>query len=120
MADAATVLDAIRATFRGVTVLAREESDLQARVRLELERSGIEHEEQVVLGPGERIDFMCGPVGLELKTKGGVAPLIRQLHRYAESERVAALVVISTRRQLTVLPPELLGKPIVGLPVGAF
>ena len=120
MSDAGSVLDSIRATFRGVTFLTRDEAELQHLVARELTRSGIEHEEQVKLGPGERIDFMCGAVGLELKTMGGLAPLIRQLDRYAESDRVAALVVLSTRRQLTFLPSELRGKPVLGLPVGAL
>jgi hypothetical protein len=120
MAETVSVVDSIRATFRGVTFLTREEAELQHLVARELTRSGIDHEEQVKLGPGERIDFMCGPVGLELKTKGGLAPLIRQLDRYAVSDRVAALVVLSTRRQLTFLPSELRGKPVLGLAVGSI
>jgi hypothetical protein len=69
----------------------------------------------------ERIDFMVGRVGIELKVDGGNAEVLRQLDRYAASPDVDALVLITSRRRLVAgLPAELRGKPLVGIHVGAF
>lgn len=69
----------------------------------------------------ERIDFMVGRVGIELKVDGGSAEVLRQLDRYAASPDVDALVLISSRRRLLIgLPAELRDKPLAGICVGAF
>lgn len=110
----------IMRAFDGYAVRAIEEAVLQDSVARVLRTSGIAFDEQVVLGPGERIDFLCGAVGVELKTKGGMAPLIRQLARYAAHERIEALVVISTLRRLGAVPPSVGAKPVFTLTVSSL
>lgn len=112
--------ESILRAFDGFAVRAVEESDLQEAVARILRGSRVEFDEQVQLAPGERIDFMCGSVGLELKTKGGVSPLLRQLHRYAAHERVSALIVVTTRRALAALPRAIGEKPLFSVGVGAL
>jgi hypothetical protein len=114
-------VSAIVKAFDGIAVRARDESELQSAVSRVLAGAGIAFEEQVRLAPAERIDFMCGSVGLELKTKGGAAPLIRQLFRYAQHERISALVVVSTLRRLSGgVPAEIGGKQVFTIGVGAL
>ena len=76
-------------------------------------RAGEEVEREVVLGPHERVDFLT-PDGIciEVKVGGSLMDLVRQLQRYAQHERVRALLVVTNRSKLLGVPPELSGKPI--------
>lgn len=69
--------------------------------------------QEVRLTATDRIDFMVGRVGIECKTQGGVAAVIRQLFRYAQHPDVDALVLLTTRAQLARVPAILNGKPVV-------
>lgn len=92
---------------------ATSEEDLQRGISEALERAGIAHEREVRLTPRDRIDFMVGAIGVEVKIGGGISALTRQLLRYAQVERVAELVVVSTRLQLSLqVPRDLNGKPV--------
>lgn len=111
--------------FANLAVVVRDETELQVAVARTLVKHGVPFVEQAqVHGPlGEslgRIDFMCGRVGLELKTKGGLSPLLRQLDRYASSPQIIALVMITTRRMLARLPAQLRSKPVVSVVVGSL
>lgn len=114
-------LDQLAAVFADRVIIAREEEVLQSTVRAMLFAEGIAYEEQVKL-PGTlgRLDFLVGRVALELKVKGSLADLLRQLDRYAQSDRIDALVVVTTRRTLARLPAELRGKPVRVFVVGAL
>jgi hypothetical protein len=88
---------ALLATYR-FTVAC--EADLQASVESALRVAGVTFVREVVLAKGERIDFLCaGGIGLELKIKGGGSEVLRQLQRYAASEVIAELVLVTTRVQ---------------------
>jgi hypothetical protein len=70
-------------------------------------------EREVELAPGDRIDFLLGGVGLELKVQGGPNEIARQLFRYSASARVLELVLFSTRAtHAQRFPSELGGKPL--------
>ena len=69
---------------------------------------------------GERVDFLVtgsahpdAAVGIEVKTKGSFAMVMRQLLRYAKCPEVGALVLATTRTQLASMPPKLLDKPVL-------
>lgn len=49
---------------------------------------------------------------IEVKVDGSLAALTRQLHRYAQHDRVIDLVVITNRARLTQVPRELNGKRV--------
>lgn len=76
---------------------------------------------EVRLSARDRPDFLVRPytpyesapgVAIEVKIGGSLSDLTRQLARYAESERVTGLVVVTTKAQHCRLPPTLSGKPI--------
>ncbi len=92
------------------------EADLHALVGERLRESGLPCEHEARLGPGCRIDYLVGDVGVEIK-KGKPAPRARlpQLARYARCEGLSALVVVTQRR--VALPPSLYGKPLRQLPL---
>jgi hypothetical protein len=58
-------------------------------------------ERECVLSAGSRIDFLirnsCQSVGLEVKVKGALASVQRQLERYARDPRVESLILATTR-----------------------
>ena len=46
---------------------------------------------------GGRIDFVVGSVGVEVKIKGSVDALRRQIERYSEDDRFAEFLVVTTK-----------------------
>ena len=74
-------------------------------------RAGLEAAHEVRLAPRCRIDFMVGPVGVEIKKKRPQrAPLVAQLTRYTACEQVKALLVLAPRG--VDLPKAIGGKPV--------
>ena len=69
-------------------------------------------EREVALTPRDRIDFLVGTIGIEVKVKGRASAVARQLLRYAEHERITELVLFTTRTQI-VVPHTLGGKPVL-------
>lgn len=59
----------------------------------------------------DRIDFLVGNVGLEIKVGFSYADVIRQLHRYAAHEEIKVLILLTTRLQHT-MPEEISGKKL--------
>jgi len=131
-----TLLEAIaelieRRCFRGDS-----EQQLQVAVGALLRRAGpiaVEHPPFVVLfdievreevvGAHGRIDFVvegrgCGyepeteVIGVELKVGGPLASVTSQLHRYAQSEDLDALLLVPTRQKHRRVPRLLNGKPV--------
>jgi hypothetical protein len=106
-------LDHLHAVLGRRRVRFTTEAELQdglAQV-LTLERIGFDRE--LVLGPKDRVDFLVGgTIALEVKIGGGLAAVTRQLHRYAQHDRVQELLLVSSRLSLANLPPTLNGKPL--------
>ena len=90
------------------------EQDIHQAVARQLTEAGLPFIHEKVIAPGCRIDFWCGGVGVEIK-KGRPRPsaLLEQLRRYAVSEEIAALVVLTQRS--VRLPASVCGKPLVQL-----
>jgi hypothetical protein len=70
---------------------AQDELRLQEEIATGLAAARVTFEREVVLAPGERIDFMVGHVGIEVKVAGSTHAVMRQLLRYTEHARVEAL-----------------------------
>lgn len=99
-----------RFTFHGQT-----EADYQEGIELALTGTGTDVDREAVLSPRNRIDFLSGTVGIEVKTRGSRAAIIRQLGRYAREPRIEALILATpSRKILTGLPTDILGVPVVG------
>jgi hypothetical protein len=51
-------------------------------------------------------------IGVEVKCKGSLAAVTRQLDRYAAQDSVSALLLVTSRAQLIYQPASLGGKPV--------
>lgn len=60
-----------------------------------LTAAGIEHENEVRLSKGERIDMLAGRVGIEVKVQGQRRAIYRQLERYVLRPEIDALVLVT-------------------------
>lgn len=58
-----------------------------------LEAAGIPYSSEVRLSRGDRIDIMCGDVGVEIKVGHSRRDIWRQLRRYAVHDSIKALVL---------------------------
>ena len=104
------VLDAITANVYRFN----NERELQEGLAAALHAAGVHAAREVALSPHDRIDFLCGSVGVEVKVKGPWIAVAQQMQRYAESDRVDSLLLVTTvydHRRLEALA-TLGGKPI--------
>ena len=104
----AAVLDALKELR---SPFALYETDLHQMVMKRLENAGMAFVHEANIGPGCRIDYLVGNIGIEIKKgKPDARTLTKQLARYAQCEAVAALIVVTQRA--VSLPPSVLGKPV--------
>lgn len=100
------------------------ESDLQLQVEHRLSLAKISFRSQVQLDARslrDRVDVLCDRVAIELKVKGGVSAVLAQLERYAQSELVDGLVLVTTKAShLKLRGMVLYGKPVYVLVVGSL
>jgi hypothetical protein len=93
----------------------RNERDLQIAIYGALTGVGMASEREYRLSAQDRIDFYLEffHVGIEVKVGGNVSTLIRQLTRYAQSEEIDALVVVTNRaKHASEMPLTLNDKPV--------
>jgi hypothetical protein len=105
----------IVARLRAFRIRTGQEMAFQEDVATILTREGCAFEREYDLGPGRgRIDFYIREIrcGLELKVKGSLADVARQLQRYATSAEIDALVLVTGRTRLNAMPDTLGGKPV--------
>jgi hypothetical protein len=98
-------------TIEGHTFSFTDEEELQRGLAEILPPNSTRREVQ--LTQKDRIDFMVEGVGIEVKIKGSLAALTRQLHRYAQLDAIEALIVVTPVARLTRLPESLNGKPVL-------
>ena len=96
------------------------EDGLARRVAAALLARGIDYETEAWLNDTDRIDLIVDRVGIELKLKGPVSAVTRQLARYAQSTRLDSLVLVTTRAKHRSVPRMLCGKPIDVIHVGGY
>lgn len=83
----------------------------------------VECQREVRLSARDRIDLLtaCG-IGIECKVKGSPAAIVGQLLRYAESDQVKMLVLVTSKRTHLATElfreKEILGKPLYGVWTG--
>ena len=87
-----------------------DEKRLQAMLSDELTAAGMDHRREVVLAPGDKVDFMLGSVAIEVKIRESKRNIYNQCARYMEHDSVSALVLLTATA--IGLPPEIFGKPI--------
>jgi hypothetical protein len=100
----------------GYKYMVAAEHEFQNGVAQVLELHGISHWREHDLGEEfGRIDFYLPAtrIGMELKVKGSPSEVLRQLHRYALSPEIDALVLLTGRSRLSVAPAEINRKPVL-------
>lgn len=90
----------------------KDEKELQHGIGLVLTELGVDWKAEVVLTPKDRIDFMVGEIGIEVKVDFPEAAVTRQLWRYAQHDKIKALILVTTRSKHRDLPAEINGKPL--------
>jgi hypothetical protein len=95
----------------------KNEKELQRGVGIVLSELGLEFEPEFPLTKRDRIDFLTEEIGIECKaddSNGGtsLAAVTRQLMRYAQSDRVKELILLTTMSKHKNLPESLNGKPL--------
>lgn len=90
----------------------RDEAELHERIHRALDELG-PVEREVRLDAHDRIDFLTASgIGVEVKVDGSLSEVTRQLHRYAQHDRIRALVLATTKAKHIPVPRELSGKPV--------
>ena len=86
------------------------EAALQAEIEQVLTTNEITFEREVEIAPGDRIDFLVGSVGVEVKIKGAKRAILRQCERYAACDRLEGLVLVTA--VALGFPDTIEGKPV--------
>jgi hypothetical protein len=116
----AAALEQVVDVIRGHRFRYVDEDELQRGLTAALSASGLPVEREVRLDARSRIDLLVGRVGVEVKVGGATGALERQVERYAASDAVDAIVVVSSRVRHLRLPAELNGKPIEVVSAGSL
>ena len=95
----------------------KHEKDLQEGVKLLLTNIGLNFIPEFSLTSRDRIDFLVGDIGIECKSddsSGGtsLASVTRQLYRYAQSDSICALILLTTMSKHRNLPETINNKPL--------
>jgi len=89
------------------------EAQLQEQLAAALTAAGHDVIREVVLSDGSsRIDLTVGRIGLEVKVKGSLPDVRRQLSRYARTGDIDELILVTTRSAHHAIPGSLAGVPL--------
>jgi len=91
------ILDRIVDVIRGYRFVFIDEDELQEGLAAALTQAGLHPKREVRLDARSRVDILVERVAIEVKVGGSTSALERQLTRYAESDRVDALIVVTSR-----------------------
>lgn len=115
--DPREIADLVVATLGAYRYRYRDEPHLHVLIVQALDNAGVTYKREVWLSEPartERIDLMCGTVGIEVKVQGQPAQVLRQLGRYAATGKLDVLVLASTKKRLlAAVPPDVHGVPVV-------
>lgn len=100
-----------------------KEAELQAILWAHLQAIDRRTVREHILSRVDRIDFVVGHIGIEVKVKGASAYVTRQLWRYAASPQIDGLLLVTTRREhMRVIGEvaEFMGKPVLTLCIADY
>jgi hypothetical protein len=115
--EVATLLQSYR--FR----LYSDEIELHEAIGEALQAENIAYQREYRLSKSDRLDFFLPlhGIALEVKIKGRAADVLRQLSRYAESETVKGLLLVTTRNLHAMqMPANISGKPLAVTMIGGL
>jgi hypothetical protein len=104
-------VEKVTAAIRRCRFSYASEEQLQEGLAAALAEQGLDVEREVILDAASRVDLLVGRVAIEVKVDGAATAVLRQLRRYATSDRVDALVLVTGRARHT-MPGEIDGKPV--------
>jgi hypothetical protein len=90
-----------------------DEKQLHEGLAGALSAAGYTVEREVPLTAADRIDLLVGRVGIEVKLAGATPSVLRQLQRYARSDRLDSLLLVTTRTRHAQLPDHVGGKRLI-------
>jgi aromatic ring-opening dioxygenase catalytic subunit (LigB family) len=91
------------------------EKELQDGIANALEKEGISFKRELCVSKSDRPDFVVGDIAIEVKIKGSISDLLRQIARYAKHSEIQSILVIGTPHWITRVPASLDGKEISSL-----
>lgn len=110
-----STVESVRRIIRGHRWRLEVESTLQAEISAQLTAAAIAHEREVRLDAKNRIDFLVGSVGIEVKIKGAKRDIYRQIERYTEFDEIAEIVLLTN--VAVRMPATISGKPVHVIPL---
>ena len=94
------------------------EQELQEGIRRAFMAEQLDFGEEVSLTKQDRIDFTVGRVGVEVKVGHPLAAVMRQVHRYSQSDLIDELLLVTNRCRHAIIPKVINGKPVEVLFLG--
>lgn len=111
----------LASALRGYRFNFNTEDELQQGIARALDNEQVSYEREAILTGRDRIDFLCGRIGIEVKTEGSRADVLRQLHRYCGLDKIDELILVSRKHRHSLgLSESLRGKPVHVIHVGSF
>lgn len=108
-----TQLEHLARILFAATLPRSPELRLQDAIAATLADHGVLFAREVRLTPQDIVDVLVEErIALEVKIDGSLSEVTRQLHRYAQSDRVAELLLVTTCSRHKPMPPAFAGKPI--------
>ena len=104
---------AIIAALSAVRFNCQGEDELQEAIAKVLLEAAIAFRREYPLTAKERIDFLVGSVGVEVKVDGSTSAIARQLQRYAACPEVASLMLVTPRFRYGALDGVAIGGKVV-------
>ena len=99
--------------LRSYTYQFTSELELQDAVEQVLTQHEIGYTREGYLDGLDRIDFLVGDIGIEIKIDGSLSAVTRQIHRYLQCDQLNGLILLSGRYNHTRVPREMNGKPVL-------
>ena len=106
--DLTAILESYR--FHFVT-----EKDLQDGIEKALKENGIDCQRETSISKASRPDFLVDGIAIEVKIKGQLSQLLRQIDRYAVQDDVKGVLVVGTPRWIHAIPQRLCEKEVRSL-----
>jgi hypothetical protein len=96
------------------------EDELHRAVAMCLDMNQIPYMREARVSQTERPDFLIDTVAIEIKIKGSLSEVTRQVHRYAQREDITEILLITTRQYHLCVPDSFNGKPVLALWIGGM
>lgn len=113
-----SILKNIQLSLKGTSLNLSNEKLLQNDIAVAFEKHNISFKKEVKLDEKNTVDFMIDNLAIEIKITSKVSAMniYRQIERYAKNEKVAAILLMTSKTMR--LPENIFGKEIYILSLG--